>query len=112
MATIEDIRRLALSLPETAEAPHFAKTSFRVSDKIFATWADGQPLMLKLDPDDQANLVADDPERITPVPGAWGRRGCTFLSYESIAPERLETLVRLAWAANAPKRLQKSFGRA
>ncbi|RAK52964.1 MmcQ/YjbR family DNA-binding protein [Phenylobacterium deserti] len=112
MATIDDVRRLALSLPETAEAPHFAKTSFRVSARIFATWADGQPLMLKLEPEDQANLVADDPARIAPVPGVWGRRGCTFIQLESLEPERLETLVRLAWAATAPKRLHKSLGRA
>ena len=31
------VRRLALSLPETAEAPHHDMTSFRVDGKIFAT---------------------------------------------------------------------------
>ena len=31
------VRRLALSLPETAEAPHHDMTSFRVAGKIFAT---------------------------------------------------------------------------
>jgi len=109
MLTVDHVRRMALALPETAEAPHFDKTSFRVAGKIFATWAQGRPLMLKLDPEDQANLVADDPARITPVPGVWGRRGCTFVSFETLAEDRLAVLVRLAWAANAPKRLGKSF---
>jgi hypothetical protein len=31
------VRKIALSLPDTSEAPHFKYTSFRVSGKIFAT---------------------------------------------------------------------------
>jgi hypothetical protein len=68
--------------------------------------------MLKFSPEDQANLVADDPQRISPVPGAWGRRGSTFVEIATIAPERLETLVRLAWTTAAPKSLLKTLGSA
>jgi len=32
-----DARRLAMSLPEVTEQPHFESTSFRVKGKIFAT---------------------------------------------------------------------------
>ena len=35
--SVATVRRLALSLPETAEAPHHDMTSFRVAGKIFAT---------------------------------------------------------------------------
>lgn len=36
MITLDTLRHLALSLPETTEEPHFEKTSFRVKKKIFA----------------------------------------------------------------------------
>jgi hypothetical protein len=35
--TPDDVRALALALPETTEQPHFERTSFRVRGKIFAT---------------------------------------------------------------------------
>ena len=38
MITIDILRELALSFPETTEEPHFEKTSFRVKKKIFATY--------------------------------------------------------------------------
>jgi hypothetical protein len=34
---LSDARRIAMSLPEATEEPHFASTSFRVNGKIFAT---------------------------------------------------------------------------
>ena len=34
---LNDARRIAMSLPEVTEEPHFEYTSFRVKGKIFAT---------------------------------------------------------------------------
>ncbi len=36
MVSFAQIKEIALSLPETSEAPHFEKISFRVNKKIFA----------------------------------------------------------------------------
>jgi hypothetical protein len=108
MPSLDDVRRIALSLPEASEAPHFHLTSFRVATKIFATFGPDRPLMLKLDPVDQANLAADDPERIVPVPGVWGRQGSTFVRIETLSEAQLSRLVRMAWARSAPKRLLKA----
>jgi hypothetical protein len=110
VATADDVRRLALALPQTSEAPHFHLTSFRVKGKIFATMGDGRPLMLKFTHEDQANLTADDPGSISPVPGAWGRKGSTFVEIAALDEERLTMLVRLAWATAAPTSLVKSLG--
>jgi hypothetical protein len=106
MATEADVRRLALALPEAYEEPHFDLTSFRVAKKIFCTMgAEPGRIMLKLDSEDQANLVADDPAAIQPVPGYWGQKGSTYVRYEALETGRLATLMRLAWASVAPKRL-------
>src|SRR5271166_953340 len=37
LVKLNDVRRIAMSLPEVTEEPHFAYTSFRVKGKIFAT---------------------------------------------------------------------------
>jgi hypothetical protein len=104
MLTREDVRRIALSMPESYEEPHFDIPSFRVNRKIFCTIHMDRPrIMLKLDPEDQHNLA--DGEAIEAVPGYWGRTGGTFVWFEKLAPERLPDLMRLAWANVAPKRL-------
>jgi hypothetical protein len=108
VAVEADVRRLALALPEVGEAAHFEQTSFRVANKIFCTMgAEPGRIMLKLDPEDQANLVADDPQAIQPVPGYWGRKGSTWVWIARLDDERLAALVRLAWASVAPKRLSR-----
>ena len=106
MLTPEDVRRVALSMPEAYEAPHFDMASFWVGKKIFCTIHTKAPrIMLKLDPEDQHNL--SDGEAIEPVPGYWGKGGSTFVWYEKLEPGRLPELMRMAWAAVAPKRLLK-----
>lgn len=104
MLSRDDIRRVALSLPEVCEEPHFHMASFRVGKKIFCTLHDPEPrIMLKLHPEDQHNFA--DGAAIVPVPGTWGRRGATFVWFEKLEPERLADLMRMAWVNVAPKRL-------
>ena len=106
MLTRDDIRRIALALPEAHEEPHFHMASFRVGKKIFCTLHDPeQRIMLKLDPEDQANL--SDGAAIEPVPGTWGKRGSTFVWFEKLERDRLPELMRMAWANVAPRRLLK-----
>jgi len=107
MLTRDDVRRIALSMPESYEEPHFNIPSFRVNKKIFCTIHMDRPrIMLKLDPEDQHNL--SDGEAIEPVPGYWGRGGSTFVYFEKLAAERLPDLMRMAWVNVAPKRLLTS----
>ena len=106
MLTRDDVRRIALAMPEACEEPHFHMASFRVAKKIFCTLHDPEPrIMLKLDPEDQHNLT--EAGVIEPVPGSWGRKGSTFVWFEKLEPERLPGLMRMAWARVAPKRLLK-----
>ncbi len=103
---VEDIRRLALALPEAAEADHHGIPSFRVAGKIFCTIHIDHPrMMVKLDPEDQANLAAGHPGVVAPVPGYWGRKGSTFVAYEQADAALIETLLRMAHLNVAPKRL-------
>lgn len=108
----DDIRRVALSLPEAHEEPHFDSTSFRVKGKIFATmdpaFVEGS-FVLKLDPEDQHNLVEGHPGAVTPIEGYWGRSGWTRVQARDLATEDLAGFLRMAWFKVAPKRLAKAY---
>jgi hypothetical protein len=104
-----DIRRLALELPETHEADHHGMASFRVAGKIVCTIHTDQPrIMVKLDAEDQHNLVAAHPGVVTPVPGYWGRKGSTFVAYEQTDEALIRSLLWMAWIHVAPKKLVKA----
>ena len=104
MASADDIRRLALALPEAVEADHHGMPSFRVRGKIFSTLHLAQPrMMVKLDPEDQHNLAEAHPGVVEPVPGYWGRKGSTFVWYEQADEALIAMLVAMAHAGVAAK---------
>ena len=106
MLTCDDIRAIALALPEAEEAPHFEATSFRVKGKIFCSMPLDEPrATLKFDPEDQHNLSQAHPGVITAVEGYWGRSGWTVLACDRLEAAEVADLMRMSWARVAPKRL-------
>lgn len=106
------LRRIALKLPETTEAPHFEMPSFRVGKKIFATARlNERKAMLKLSLELQEIACAKFPKAVSPVPGAWGQKGATFVMIDEIDERDLADLVASAWAQIAPKRLRDAAKR-
>jgi hypothetical protein len=97
--TAADFRRIALSLPGSAEGSHFNVADFRVGGKIFATLAyekDGSGVLL-LTPEQQAGMIQDAPETFLPVPNKWGQKGSTLVRLAKVKPDILEGALRLAW---------------
>ena len=96
--TAADFRKVALSLPDTAEGSHFGHADFRVGGKIFATLGmqDGYGVLL-LTPEQQAGMVEEAPHIFSPVPGGWGRQGSTRVFLEEVTPDILEGALRTAW---------------
>ncbi|MGH7880543.1 MAG: MmcQ/YjbR family DNA-binding protein [Candidatus Binataceae bacterium] len=106
MVAPHDIRVIALALPEAVEADHHGFPSFRVAGKIFCTLREDRPLMMvKLAPEDQHNFVQAHGGIVEPVPGYWGRKGSTYVDTSAADEALIATLVDLAWAGVAPKRL-------
>ena len=94
-----DFRRIALSLPDTAEGSHFGNPDFRAGGRIFATLSQerqGYGVLL-LSPEQQAGMVEDAPEVFSPVPGGWGRQGSTRVCLEAATPDIVEASLRTAW---------------
>ena len=97
MATEKMFRDLALSLPNTSESSHMQHPDFRVGGKIFATLQPAKGLaMVKLTPDMQELIVRAEPEIFSPVPGAWGRQGCTYVKLSAATKPKLKDVLRAA----------------
>src|SRR5436189_5958037 len=106
MISIEQVRKAALSLPETEERPHFHLTSFRVKNKIFATiHADKNYVMVKLSAIDQSVFCAYDKEVIFPVPGSWGKQGATFINLKKIKKAMFTYALTTAWKTTGRAKL-------
>ena len=74
-------RKLALSQPQAVEGSHMGHADFRVGGKIFASLGpDEDWAMVKLSPDDQADLIGGETGPYKPASGAWGVQGCTIIT--------------------------------
>ena len=104
--TIEDFRRLALSLPETCEKAHMGHPDFRVGGKIFATipWPERNWGMVKLLPEQHKALIKDK-DAFEAVPGGWGRQGATYVNLDNVDQATLREALLSAWRRTAPKRV-------
>ena len=109
--TQKDFRRMALSLPETAESSHMDHPDFRVCNKIFATlgYPDEAWAMVKLMPDEQRKFVESEPKVFVPAKGGWGRRGSTNVRLRAARKSSVKLALLAAWRNAAPKRLAQEF---
>ena len=124
MATWDDVRRIALALPETSERPSHGHAFWRVRDKGFV-WerplrgtdlealGDAAPsgpilgarvehLVAK------EALLADDPDVFFTIPHFDGYPA-VLARLERIGLDDLRELIVEAWLARAPKRLAQAY---
>jgi hypothetical protein len=95
----EDFRQMALSLDGVEEGSHMGAPDFRVGGRIFATLA-MQHLgygNLMLSPALQRALVAEAPGVFLPIPGGWGRMGCTHIRLADASASQMSKGLQLAW---------------
>jgi hypothetical protein len=101
---VRDVRRLALSLPETTEEDHFGRPSFRVRGRIFATLPDFEHLNVMIDPFDVEGVVQTDPAACEAL--WWGKsiRGVR-VRLPVVTPELMTDLLTASWRSKAPRTL-------
>jgi hypothetical protein len=125
VATWDEVRRIALALPETAEKPTHGMVSWRVRDKLFV-WE--RPLRekeiaelgAKAPPDGpilgarvedlvaKEALISDEPELYFTTSHFDGYPS-VLVRLERIGGDDLEELIAEAWLSRAPKRLAQSY---
>lgn len=100
---LEEVRKVALALPDTTEEPHHSFGSFRVRGRIFVTIPPGGELLHIFLPAGQRELaLAMDPKFLEPV--RWGSK---VLGVRANLPRARKatvlSLVRQAYAFKSEK---------
>jgi hypothetical protein len=96
---------MALSLDGAEEGSHMGAPDFRVGGRIFATLA-MQHLgygNLMLSPALQRALIGEAPEVFLPIPGGWGRMGCTHIRLADASAQQMLKGLQLAWNLRVEK---------
>lgn len=107
MATANDLRRIALSLEGTIEAPHFDRAAFKVA-RIYATLAaDKRTANIRFTPDEQALKCLTAPDIFTPIANAWGAQGWTTLHLAAATVADVGAALETAWSHAQPKKKTK-----
>jgi hypothetical protein len=110
MATVEDVRRIAMSLPRTSEHLIREHTKFRVGRLVYASVSpDEQRLGFGFAREERAALVASDPDKfMMPLPSDeryhWVRARLPVL-----AVDELRELLIDAWRMVMPKTIAARY---
>ena len=124
MSSWEDVRRIALALPEAQEQPLHGLRSWRVKDKLFVWERPLRKSDLRVLGDQAPEgpilgarvehlgvkeaLVADDPSVYFTIPHFDGYAAVLVL-LERIGLDELHELIVEAWLCRAPKRLAAAY---
>ena len=124
MADFEDVRRIALALPETSERPQWGNASWRVRDKPFVWERPLRPADLRALGDAAPDgpilgvrvehvgakeaMIADDPSVYFTTPHFDGY-AAVLVRLDEIALDELKEVIAEAWLCQAPKRLARDY---
>jgi hypothetical protein len=124
VASFDDVRRIALGLPETSERPQWGNRSWRVRNKPFV-WErplresdlralgdaapDGPVLGVRVEHiGAKEAMIADDPAVYFTTPHFEGY-AAVLVRLDHIALDELEEAIVEAWLCQAPKRLARDY---
>ena len=107
MATGRDLRRIAMTLEGTTEAPHFERAAFKVARIYVTLAADGRTANFKFTPDEQELKCLLAPKAFAPVPNAWGKQGWTTAKLSALTAADLRSALEIAWAHAVPKKARR-----
>jgi hypothetical protein len=112
MATEDDVRRIALSLPETIEKPWYGTPGFRVKDKGFLrirAEAEGGLVVFVEDLGEKEALLASDPGKFFTTPHYDGY-ATVLVNLPAVDENELTELIVESWRLKAPARVRKAHG--
>ncbi len=106
----EDVRRIALSLPETVEKEAWSMPTFRVAGKMFVTVPDDETsFAVRCPRHERTELIAAEPEKFWVPPheagSAWVR--VRLAALEDLG--ELRDILVDSWQQAAPERLLEAF---
>jgi hypothetical protein len=107
MPTFDDVRAIAMALPEVEEHVTWGSDiNFRVRNRMFVIGGEGADrISVKATIIAQAELLDLDPDTFASAPYV-GRFGWVTVVLERVDPAMLEGLLRDAWRSTAPAKLR------
>lgn len=109
MATEDDVRRIALGLPEVIEKPSYNTPGFRVKDKLFLRIrdeAEGGLVVFAADLDEKEALLASDPVAFFTTPHYDGYP-TVLVHLDAVDVDELTELITDSWLVKAPPKVRK-----
>ncbi len=104
MVSTDQVRELALSLPEAEDQDHRGRPSFRIRGRIFTTlWPDAGIAVIKAPADEVHACVEASPETFEIL--TWGQSEFLKVHLEHADRDEVAELLTEAWAGQAPKSL-------
>jgi hypothetical protein len=111
VATEADVRRIALSLPETTEQAWYGTPGFRVKGKGFLRIRsndEGGLLVFVADLGEKEMLLASDPRKFFTTPHYDGYPS-VLINLPAIGVRELRELITESWCLKAPAKVLKAF---
>jgi hypothetical protein len=110
MPDAEDVRRIALSLPDTTEKIAWSMPTFRVAGKMFATLPEEETsIAVRCPKEERDELVLSEPEKFWIADHeagfAWVRARLAALDGE----DELRDILADSWRQAAPPRLLEAY---
>jgi hypothetical protein len=97
MATEDDVRKLALALPDTIEKPSYGTPGFRVRDRLFARLKEPGVLVIWCEGEEEKRfLVEGAPEKFFTTPHYDGYPN-VLVRLEAIEHDELHELLAESW---------------
>jgi hypothetical protein len=106
MVTIDDVRKLALSLPRTTEALVRDRVKFRVGSLVYVAFSRDETLMgFGFPKDERQALVDSEPDKFLMPEQSDMRYHWVVVRLEAIDEQEMRELVTDAWRMCVPKRV-------
>jgi hypothetical protein len=110
MVTIDDVRRLALSLPGTEEALVRDRVKFRVRRLVYLAFSADETLMgFGFPKEERAALVAAEPDKFLMPLASDERYNWVRVRLAAIDEPEMHELVLDAWQMVVPKRVAAAY---
>jgi hypothetical protein len=112
VATVHEVRRIALSLPRAYEAVVGDRIKFRVGRLVFASLSRDETLLgFGFPREERAALVASDPDKFRMPERSDERYNWVRLRLAAVDDAELAELLIDAWGMCVPKKLREAYCR-
>lgn len=111
MVTVEDVRRIALTLPRSYEAIVRDRVKFRVGQIVYIALSRDETTMGFAYPKEERDaLVAAEPDKFFPPDRVDERYHWVQVRLDAIDEEELREIVVEAWRMVVPKKVSAAYG--